>query len=501
VGVILYELATGEIPTADALQKINGQVSAELASVILKCLQLDPDDRWQTAKELTETLEGLRTQQLTMARSLVKRRIMTVCSALFLIAGLCSSASGVYINQVETNAVIVMDPGEVVVSRQQGVPLRIQKTTAGGRKTLLKPTQMEWRYDDGNIARIHEDRLVGMNIGETMLYGTYRNKEVSLHITVTEPVNTTPISLRYPKNTEISVYAGNGERDFIDDELENCSMVAPERITADGDSFYFSDSGVLRVLEDGWVYSVLFEPEYLTTQIVRSYGPAFYILTGPWVDEDEETYYGILKITDEDEELIFRTEAAMSVITDFTFSPDGLLWFIEQNMGSGTTSLFTLDEEAMELEWVMDLPDSAHSLVFDAEGNLYISVPEKGMIIRIGKGQRSWDYFAGVEKQREFIDGAAANFYEPTSLALDGDSLYVLDFDTVRRITINGTVAENTETLVGIPVPNTNPSVVLGVGHESVLPASPLASIAVNESGQLLLTDPKNGVIYEIRRD
>lgn len=137
-------------------------------------------------------------------------------------------------------------------------------------------------------------------------------------------------------------------------------------------------------------------------------------------------------------------------------------------------------------------------MVFDEEDNLYISVPEQGIILRVAQGEDTWSYFAGVEGERNFIDGAIANFYQPTSLALDGDSLYVLDFDTVRRVTIDSSTAVKTETVAGIPVPDTTPDVKLGKGNQCILPASELASIAINEDGQLMLTDPKNSVIYEI---
>ena len=498
-GVILHELLTLDIPRAG--ETLGGQVTDRLAAVINRCTRVRPEERYQSARELADALEALRAHQLTMARSLVKRKIMTACSALLLAAGLGTTASAAYINSVETRAAVTLDPGEIVVTVQQGVPLVIRKTTQGGRVTALDPNQLEWAYSMDNIVRFNGDRIVGANLGETTLHGTYRNKAVALHVTVVPPAdNLVSTALQYDNAGEVSVYAGNGEREQLDGTLEDCSMISPGRITADGSSFYFGDSGVLRVLEDGEVYSVLFEDEYLTTQIVWSYGPAFYILTGPWEEEDG-AYYGILEVTDEGAGFIYYTEAPMSTISDIAFSSDGMLWFIQQNFGTGMTTLAHLDVETLEQQWVMDLPDGAHSMVFDEEDNLYISVPEQGIILRVAQGDDTWSYFAGVEGERNFIDGAIANFYQPTSLALDGDSLYVLDFDTVRRISIESSTAVKTETIAGVPVADTTPEVQLGKGNQCILPASELASIAINENGQLLLTDPKNSVIYEISQD
>ena len=55
-----------------------------------------------------------------------------------------------------------------------------------------------------------------------------------------------------------------------------------------------------------------------------------------------------------------------------------------------------------------------------------------------------------------------------------------------------------TETLAGLPVADTNPVVTLGEGQNTVFPASERASIVLDGEGRLLLSDPKNSVIYEI---
>lgn len=70
----------------------------------------------------------------------------------------------------------------------------------------------------------------------------------------------------------------------------------------------------------------------------------------------------------------------------------------------------------------------------------------------------------------------------------------------MRRITIKDGTASDTITLAGEPVADTDPETILGEGSECVLPASELASITVSR-GKVLLSDPKNSVIYEIETD
>lgn len=485
VGIILRELAGRE------------GVSSELSKVIGKCLEIQPEKRFQSARELVEALEAMKNRSVMMARSLLMRRVAAVCCGLCAAGGLVTTASGAYVNRMENLSVVSMDPGKAVVTEQQSVQLLIQKTAPNGKEMFLDPGKISWSYSQDNIARLDGDRLVGLNVGETVLYGKYRNKIITLEVAVTEPpAETTAVALRYAEGAEVSSFAGNGKRDHVDGNLSDASFVSPESMSLENGRLYLSDSGVIRVLEDGEAGTLLLEPDYSTADIVRSRQEDLYVLTGPWEAEDG-SWYGILRIGEGGTDVLYYTEAAYSTITDFVFSSDGTLWFIQQNMLLDSTGLNRLDPESGEPDWVMDLPKSARCMAVDGMDNLYISVPEQGVILRVGAGETAWTYFAGVDGQRNFIDRAIPNFYRPTALAAEEDALYVLDFDTVRKITIEGAGALFTETLAGVPVADTNPEVALGSGGEAVLPASERAALTVMD-GRLLLSDPKNSVVYEI---
>ncbi len=71
LGVVLYELATGRLPFSganatetlaritssqpEAIARLNYDVPAELERIIRRCLEKDPEDRYQTAKYLLST--------------------------------------------------------------------------------------------------------------------------------------------------------------------------------------------------------------------------------------------------------------------------------------------------------------------------------------------------------------------------------------------------------------------------------------------------------------
>lgn len=114
LGATLFELLTGQLPFdvpagpaekveeraqtarcllerqqqgAPTLQKLNPQVDTLLAGAVEKCLEFDPEDRWQTPAELLEVLQKHRTQTQRLRRLFHARRktVLTVVGV-FLVA-------------------------------------------------------------------------------------------------------------------------------------------------------------------------------------------------------------------------------------------------------------------------------------------------------------------------------------------------------------------------------------------------------------------------------
>jgi len=84
-GSVLYEMATGKGPFAEVvgsqligtilhraprpLTSVNPKLSPELARIIGKCLEKEPEDRYQSAKELASDLRRLQTGDKTAVHS------------------------------------------------------------------------------------------------------------------------------------------------------------------------------------------------------------------------------------------------------------------------------------------------------------------------------------------------------------------------------------------------------------------------------------------------
>src|SRR5581483_6557780 len=125
-GVVLYELATGQRPfqgqTANALaaeivyaappspQRIQPKLSSRIADIILKCLEKDPENRYQSAKELVVDLRRLVSPSAATATSVapplrrqVGRKALATAGAVVL--AIIAAATYLYFHRTPPGAV------------------------------------------------------------------------------------------------------------------------------------------------------------------------------------------------------------------------------------------------------------------------------------------------------------------------------------------------------------------------------------------------------------
>ena len=119
------------------------------------------------------------------------------------------------------------------------------------------------------------------------------------------------------------------------------------------------------------------------------------------------------------------------------------------------------------------------------------------MIQKYDSNTKAIKYFAGVDGQRHFIDGSVPLLYEPIKLYYSEGNLYVLDFNVIRKITIENGIATIMETIAGEVSTETNPSTLPGKADSVVFAHSNQSDFIVEEN-TILFTDPKKSVVWQI---
>ena len=499
LGTILFELAVGHIPTVQNMKTLKNTVSHELSEIIYKCLSINPDGRYQTASELLADLQKVKGSKIKMARTLFVRRLASISCVFTVVASGSSLISGYNIYTNENAALLDIHPEIVTVSLQQSSELVVEKTMPNGSISILNNAQIRWSYSQDNIVRIDGNRISGMNLGEAELTGNYRNKSITLNVRVVEPMDgMVDISQRYQLSRMTSVFAGTIEREHIDGTLSNAEFVSPESIAVtDGGTIYITDSGLLRRISGNYVETIHIEPFYLSPNIIRTHKNEVYVLTHDWEDDDGY-YYGIFKLTGNSLTELYVADAVYTAVEDFVFSSDGLIYFIDRNAGVGGIFLKTLDPADMESIYaICELPEGTSSLTIDEHGTVYLANPETGAIQVWRDGSLS--YFAGVENEKAFIDGAAPLFYMPQNIKYANGFLYVWDFNVLRRISIMNGVATECITITGEASPTFDLDItqITQAAEDIILPNSMLIDFTVNSNG-ILITDPKRGVIWRV---
>ena len=306
-------------------------------------------------------------------------------------------------------------------------------------------------------------------------------------------------TLKYVGNYAVETYAGTGERKKHDSGLSTMAFVDPEGIAvnAKGD-IIVADSGMIRKLANGKSETIEFEPSYITANLVRCYNNEIYVLTNEFQNTDGVKYYGIVKLTDAGAEGVFVTEATYSTITDFDISKDGKLYVIYNNVGVGQTYLGQLDLAKADINYITQLDSGIKTLAVDDKGNIFLGNTVKGSLYFYNVSTGKLKLFAGADEKTKFVDGPNAMFFEPRRLDYSNGYLYVLDYNVVRRVSMDSAYqAVTSETLAGKVTADQHPETINGKGSDVTFAPSYLMDMVV-VGDDVYLTDPKNAVIRYI---
>ena len=502
LGVIMYELATGQMPTQKNVKTLKKHVSSELYAVIAKCLDLDPAKRYPSAEKLLADLQKAKGANVKMARSLLARRFAGAFAALCLAASAGFFAVGFNVLAIESAATISSRPDVITLSvRQYGI-FELDRHMPNGDVVMLYGDQVRWAANYDNIAHIEGNRITGMNIGQTYLVGSHRNGDVVIDVRVVEPMGgVTEISQRYLLGRSVSVFAGSFGRDSFrtDGNIAEMDFFSPESISAAPDgSLYFTDAGVIRRIQGG-MSETLRMPDglfFLTADMVRHSGEGLFFLTAPWIDLYEREVFAIARMDENDVLFLKVFDARHAAVEDFAFM-GGRLYFIERNAGLGAVFLRSLNPDGTgDIRTLYRLPEGSTSLAASGSA-LYIGNTALGSIQVFMDGELR--NFAGLAGDRAFIDGASPKFYSPQRLEYFEGGLYVWDFNSLRRIPAKGFAAGEAMSIAGraYPAYEAVPQRERFNAEDIVLPHGRLMDFAVTQGG-IFITDHKRGVLWRV---
>lgn len=306
-------------------------------------------------------------------------------------------------------------------------------------------------------------------------------------------------TIKYTTNMSVERYAGNGARKRYDDSIDKMEFMSPESIdVADDGSIYISDTGAIRKLSNGKSSTVEFEPSYITANKVRCYKDSLYFTTNAFEDESGEKFYGIVKLENGVADGIYITNATYSRIDDFDIDNQGNIYAIIYNAGYSKNYLAKFNGEN-DMEYLKEIDEGFRCMAIDEKGDIFLGNSVRGSIYRYIVASKELKLFAGVDDNTSFVDGTDPMFYEPRCMVYKDNSLYVLDYNLIRKITMNdGKVALSSETLAGKISTELKPDTKTGKASDIEIAPNSLAEIAIAKEG-ILITDPVNDKVFVIK--
>ncbi|MGN1318308.1 MAG: stalk domain-containing protein [Lachnospirales bacterium] len=377
------------------------------------------------------------------------------------------------INMRNKTTIIAMQVGNDKISRQ--------KRTSEGTTTVLKCENPPRIIDGSTYIPL---RSMAEAFGATVAWDANSRTVIIVYDT----------TIKYAGNKTIKTYAGHGARKRYDSTVDKMEFLSPESMDiSDDGSIYISDSGAIRKISSGKSETIEFEPSYISSAIVRCYKNDIYFTTNAFEDEKGEKYYGIVKLTDGIADGIYITEAVYSKITDFDIDSKGIIYALIYNSGVGKNYIAKFNKD--DMQYLKEVDEGFTCMTIDKNDNIFVGNSVRGSLYCYNTSNGEFNLFAGVDDNTRFVDGPDPMFFEPRSLYYKDNSLYIMDYNLLRRIEINnGNVASYSETLAGKISTEVKPVTQDGKASEAEIAPSYLMEIGVF-NGKVYITDPVNDVL------
>lgn len=501
LGIILFEAAVGARPTHKNMDVLKEYLSKDFCNIIYKCLAIDPKNRYQSVDELIADIDKQKNQKVEMNSTFLMRRVAQVAAGLALAVSVSGFTYGGQMWRLEAQASMHITPQVAVVSMQQHSDIRVYRTLPGestGR--YIDARDISWDITANPIAAIDGNRVVGLNIGQTIISGNYRNTPVSLHVHVVENnqynIN---INQRYRAGNIVSLYAGTVNRAFVDGALSEAEFVSIESIDAKGETIFIADSSRFRQISNNIVETNRNIPPHQTPYIIRTNNQDLYVLTHSWtqlIGGEENLVFVLFRYNDNGIETLFDANPNHVTVYDFDVAPNGDVYFIMHNLILDVVYLYIIENNHPTV--LKELPSGIRTLAI-GQSRIYLADETRGVIMYYENG--SLTYLAGLSGELAIIDGSAPNFFRPQNIRYYNGNLYVWDFNVLRKLYLeDGAVVESVsiagQAVSQTPVADANfaqPK----PAETMIFPHGRLVDF-VHVNNGILISDPMHGVIWHV---
>jgi len=515
LGVTLHHLLTGVLPKFEetSLLEYDKKISPQMDYIILKCIKKNLSERYQSIDELKNDLCNIKLLKVHSLEHRIKNRIIISLSILMSIISLSMVYLGLSGIIKEKSAMLDISPEILALSQNQERPIKVKKKYADGSTAPVRGNDITWKSSNQNVAVVKNDRVYAAGEGTADLEGSYEDKMLKMKVLVNpavDEVNMVDINLKYLKNYQVSSFAGNGNHtdisgDIPDGALKKAIISDPNSIslTPDG-NLLVTDNGKLRLIDKNNVKTIELDTNAEITRV--SLNGTIYFSFEPYENENQEMVYGICRIKNGATDFIYKRNGLLKVIKDFTFDSQDNIYLLEHefiSFNEEVTSIVYLNTKTMEYKTIKELPGFINSITLDEYDNLFISSKENGSIYKLDKTSQNFILFAGSEKEQHFIDGINSRFFSPERIKAEGNNLYVLDKNVLRRISVdsNGDVSD-VESIAGQPGKDSkgnNSEIMPNNVYPGYYAAFKDASdFAVDKQGNIFITDKKGYIIWKI---
>jgi len=498
LGMILFEAAVGIRPTHENMDVLKEHLSKDFCNIIYKCLAVDPKNRYQNVEALQADINKQKNQKVKINNSLIMRRAAQVAAGFALALSVTGFSYGGHLGRLQAQASMYINPGAITVSLMRSSEIQVFRALPGQEERLLDINNIRWNTGPNVIAHIDGNRVTGVNPGEVLITGYYRDNSVSLLVNVI-PHNPylVDVSQRFRGGSYVIPYAGTVYRAFTDGALAVAEFTAIDSMdsTADG-IIYFADSGRLRRLAGGEVVS-LNTPHHITPRTVRTGSTGVYILSHEWLDDDNRGQFGIFRFAN-GEMIKLYPGTSDTVVHDFAIA-NNRVYFIEYNRHTNQNQLSSFDtDNPRDVQRLVEVPEGIRALAVGG-GNIFLADSLNGTLL-YWNGEEILS-LAGDAENLGITDGSNPNFFSPHRIRYNSGSLYVWDFNVLRRVILQDGAVLDSLSVAGAATPgrpnlgdifnSTTPA------RNFVFPHTYLVDFIFDNEG-ILISEPYSGAIWRV---